>query len=248
LTTTFSGLKQKMKNVGILGGVGPETTANFYLYIMAECQRLAGSNRPNVLISSLPIPYATEESALLHGKDVDAFKPFLIREAKLLEKAGADFIVMPCNTLHRFENDIREAISIPFISIVDVVSSFLKNGKDSKIGLIATGITLETKFYQNRFDKIGIDSVIPDAFQQAKIAKMIHGLVTGCYANNQRQVLIDIIEDFTSQGVTMILLACTDLQALIPHHPGAKIVDTMQLLADEVVSQIHKGEPDSYCK
>lgn len=228
-----------MKSVGILGGVGPETTANFYLSIMAECQRLAGSNRPHILIGSLPIPYDIEEAALLHGKDVDAFRPFLIEEAQLLEKAGADFIVMPCNTLHRFEDDIRKAVSIPFVSIVDVVSSFLKGGRDSKIGLIATGITLETQFYQKRFAAMDLDVLIPNAFQQAKIAKMIHGLVTGSYANNQRQVLIDVIEDFAQQGATKILLACTDLQALIPHHPDVKIVDTMQLLADEVVRQIH---------
>ena len=228
-----------MKTVGILGGVGPETTANFYLYVIAECQRLSRSCRPNILIKSLPIPYALEEAALLHGKNVEQYLPILMHEAKLLESSGVDFVVMPCNTLHRFETQIRNAINIPFISIVDVVASFLMEGSEQKVGLIATGITLEAQFYQVCFQKIGVDFVIPNNFQQAKIAKMIHGLVVGRYANNQRQVLIEIIEEFAKQGVSKTLLACTDLQALIPYHPTVKIIDTMQLLADEVVKRIH---------
>jgi aspartate/glutamate racemase len=98
---------------------------------------------------------------------------------------------------------------------------------------------LSSQFYQDRFKKLGIECLTPNEFQQAKIAKMIHGLVTGKYANNQRQILVDIIEEFSHKGVSQTLLACTDLQALIPHHPEMKIVDTMQLLADEVVKRIH---------
>lgn len=229
-----------MKTVGILGGLGPETTANFYLYIISEAQRKAGSHRPNILIDNLPIPYALEEAALLHGKNIADYLPHLTTHAKKLEEAGADFIVMPCNTLHRFENEIKDAISVPFISIVDVVESYIAQSPDKEVGLIGTGITLEAGFYQSRFKKIGIECLVPNDFQQVRIAKMIHGLVTGKYANNQRQVLINIIEEFAEQGITHSLLACTDLQALIPHHPSMKIVDTMQLLADEVVRQLHK--------
>lgn len=228
-----------MRTVGILGGVGPETTASFYLHIISKCQNFRDVSRPNVLIQNLPIPYKVEENLLLHGKSVEEYLPYLSNYAKLLESAGADFIVMPCNTLHCFEQIIRENIKIPFISIVDVVGSFLKFSKVHNVGLIATKVTLEAQFYQNKFKEIGLDYRLPNDFEQVKIAKMIHGLVTGQYANSQRKVLVEIVENFANEGISQVLLACTDLQALVPQHPKMAIADTMQLLADEVVKQIH---------
>ncbi|MCB0333589.1 MAG: aspartate/glutamate racemase family protein [Bdellovibrionales bacterium] len=79
---------------------------------------------------------------------------------------------------------------------------------------------------------------IPDEFQQAKLAKMIHGLVTNRYANHLRQELIEVVEQLDRQGTRTILLACTDLQALVPHHPRMQIFDTMQILADLTVSEM----------
>lgn len=99
-----------MKPLGILGGVGPETTSNLYLYIISQCQKLGDLCRPNILIQNLPIPYRTEEQLLLHGKDINGYLKYLVQYSKLLESAGADFIVMPCNTLHFFEREIKDSI------------------------------------------------------------------------------------------------------------------------------------------
>lgn len=227
-----------MKTLGIIGGLGPETTAEFYLSIIAQCQRLARDHRPNIIINSVPIEYSIEENALLHGKDVEQFLPCLIHSAQLLEKAGADFVVMPCNTLHRFVPDIQAAISIPFVSVIDVVVDFVMKNNLGGVGLIATSITLQSNFYQSAFDKNNIKYHIPTDFHQAKLAKMIFGLVSGNYANHHRNDLIDVIDEFDQQKISNVLLACTDLQALIPHHPRIKIVDTMQLLADRAVVEI----------
>lgn len=232
-----------MKKVGILGGLGPETTAEFYLSIISQCQRLDRSHRPNLLINNVPIPYALEEAALLHGKDVEKYLPLLIDSAKFLEQAGVDFLVMPCNTLHRFADDIKAAVNIPFLSVVDVVAQFLATYQIKDIGLIATGITLESGFYQNKLKDNHITCHMPTSFHQAKLAKMIFGLVSGQYANHEREELIDVIDAFDKEGVTTVLLACTDLQALIPHHPRIKITDTMQLLADQVVRIICEKDP-----
>lgn len=134
---------------------------------------------------------------------------------------------------------LRIVFKIPFISIVDVTTAFLQRSKPRKVGIIGTKVTLESKFYQHRFEEIGIDCHIPNEFQQVKIAKMIHGLVNNQYANSQRQILVEIIEDFANADVSLVLLACTDLQALMPQHPQTEVIDTMQLLADEAVRQIH---------
>src|SRR4029077_3353414 len=126
---------------------------------------------------------------------------------------------------------IQESVSIPLISLIDVVIDFVKSNQLDTIGLIATSITLDSGFYQQAFAANGVAYALPSAFHQAKLAKMIFGLVSNRYANHHRNDLIDVIDDFDKDGLKNVLLACTDLQALIPHHPRIKIVDTMQLLA-----------------
>ncbi|MCP5405487.1 MAG: amino acid racemase [Pseudomonadaceae bacterium] len=227
-----------MRKVGIIGGLGPETTAHFYLNIVSQCQRIERTHRPDILIRSVPIPYDVEENALLHAKNVEDCLGFLVESAVQLEHAGADFVVMPCNTLHKFAGDIQAAISVPFVSVVNVAADFVEKHGLRSVGLIATGITLKSQFYQKVLEQRGVDYHMPSEFHQAKLAKMIYGLVTGQYGNFQRQELIDVIEDFDAKNLEMVLLACTDLQALIPHHPRIKIIDTMQLLADEVARLI----------
>ena len=96
-----------MKTVGIIGGLGPETTSEFYLDIVFSCQKKDRTARPPILISSVPMPYQIEEDAIEKNIGIERISPFLLTEAKRLEKAGADFIVMPCNSLHVFIEEIR---------------------------------------------------------------------------------------------------------------------------------------------
>ena len=91
-----------MKKVGIIGGVGPETTAEFYLDVIFSCQEKNKTARPNIIISSIPLPYQIEEDLIMRNVGSERYIPYLTAEAQRLEKAGADFIVMPCNSLHIF--------------------------------------------------------------------------------------------------------------------------------------------------
>ena len=234
-----------MKTVGIIGGLGPETTAEFYLAVVFGCAQLSHKHRPAILTWSVPLPYSLEETALTQGKSVDNFLPYLQDAAKRLEAGGADFLVMPCNTLHRFIEQIRLSVKIPVLSVVDAVVEFLKEQQIEDVGLVATGITLESGFYQRALENLEIKMRIPDGFQQAKLAKMIHGLVSNRYANHQRQELLEVIDDLDRQGTRTILLACTDLQALVPHHPKVQIFDTMQILANATITEICKAVGES---
>jgi aspartate racemase len=232
-----------MRTVGIIGGLGPETTAEFYLAIVFQCSQAAREHRPAILIWNVPLPSSVEEAALTKGTQVELYIPFLQDAAKRLEAGGADFLVMPCNTLHRFIEEIRSAVSIPVLSVIDAVVHFLQDKKIEDVGLVATGITLESGFYQRALTAAGIKMHVPDELQQAKLAKMIYGLVTNRYANHHRHELLEVIDQLDRQGTRTVLLACTDLQALIPHHPKLQIFDTMQILADAAVAEICKVEP-----
>ena len=230
-----------MKTVGIIGGLGPETTSEFYLELIFSCQKLNRVNRPPILIYSVPLPYDIEEDAIARGKGEERCVPFISEAAKKLEKAGADFLVMPCNSLHAFIEDIRSVVKNPVLSIVEETTKFLKKENISEVGIISTSITLNKKSYENSFMANGIKQITPDDFQQAKIGKMIHNLVSNRHDNKDREELIKVINDFETKGIDHVILACTDLQLLIPHHPRLKIYDTMKIFAEATVQEILKN-------
>jgi len=227
-----------MKKVGIIGGVGPETTAEFYLDVIFACQEKDKTSRPNIIISSVPLPYKIEEDLIMRNVGSERYIPYLTAEAQRLEKAGADFIVMPCNSLHIFIEQIRESVTIPVLSIVEETVKFIKQSGFSRVGIVSTSATIENKLYKNAFAEAAIEYATPDDYQQAKMGKFIMNLVTGRQNNRDREEFIKIIGDFEAKDVDCVMLACTDLQLLIPKHPKLKIFDTMKVLADATVAKI----------
>lgn len=227
-----------MKKLGVIGGLGPETTAEFYLDVAFSCQRKNKTNRPSIIISSVPLNYKIEKEAISKNVGIERCKPFLVREAKRLEHAGADFLVMPCNSLHIFIEEIRSSVKIPILSIVEETVKFLKNKSFKKVGIVSTSATIKNKLYEKAFEKNKIDYISPDEFQQAKLGKIILNLVRGIKNNQDRKELVEIIKSFREKRVDCVILACTDLQLLIPEIPNFKIFDTMKILAEAATEKI----------
>lgn len=226
-----------MKTVGVIGGLGPETTAQFYLDVAFSCQKQDKTSRPPIVISSVPIPYHIEDEAIAHNSGMERVAPFLIAEAQRLEKAGVDFIVMPCNSLHTYIQEIRDSVHVPMLSIVEETVAFMKVGDFKKVGIVSTSATIKNKLYENAFAAAGITYETPNDFQQEKMGKIILNLVMGQQNIKDRDELIGIINEFEGK-VDCVALACTDLQLLIPKHPTLKIFDTMKILADATVREI----------
>lgn len=229
-----------MKTVGIIGGLGPETTSEFYLDLVFSCQKKDKIARPAIIISSVPLPYQIEEDLILRSEGAERYIPYLTQEAQRLEKAGADFIVMPCNSLHVFIKEIRAVVSIPVLSIVEETVKFLKRENMHKVGIVSTSATIKNKLYENAFAENGIEYVVPNELQQARMGKFILNLVVGQQKNRDREELISIINDFEDKGLDCVILACTDLQLLIPSYQNLKIFDTMKIFADATVQEIIK--------
>jgi len=227
-----------MKTVGIIGGLGPETTAEFYLEVVFSCQKKGTTSRAPVIISSVPLPFKIEEDMITRNKGAELCLPFLIDEARRLESAGADFIVMPCNSLHVFIKEIRGAVKVPVLSIVEETIKFLKKNDFKKVGIVSTSATIKNKLYETAFMENGIEYRTPDDFQQAELGKFILNLVNGQHNNKDRERFIQIIDDFEGKDVECVVLACTDLQLLIPKHQTIKIFDTMKIFADATVQKI----------
>ncbi len=227
-----------MKTVGIIGGLGPQTTSEFYLELIFSCKQLNKISYPPVLINSIPLPFSIEKDAIADGLGEERCLPYLLKVAKNLEKAGADFLVLPCNSLHVFIKDIRQAVKIPVLSILEETSKFLKKQNIHKVGIIATPITVKNRLYEKLLKASSIIPIIPDSLQQAKIGKLILNLVSNRYDNKDRVMLLKVIQDFRKKKVKNIILACTDLQLLIPKQDNFKIYDTMKILLDATVKKV----------
>lgn len=227
-----------MKTVGVIGGLGPETTAEFYLDVVFSSYKQDKTARPPIIISSVPLPYQVEEDLIVRNQGAERYIPFLTNETQRLEKAGADFIVMPCNSLHVFIDQIRASVKVPVLSIIEETVKFLKENDFKKVGIVSTSATIRNKLYENAFEANGITYETPNDFQQERMGKIIHNLVMGQQNNKDREELVNIINEFADKNVDCVALACTDLQMLIPKHPTLKIFDTMKILADATVREI----------
>lgn len=227
-----------MKTVGIIGGLGPETTSEFYLEIIFSAYEKNKVNRPPVLVWNVPLPYKIEEDLITKAEGEERYIPFLVDAAQRLEKGGVDFLVMPCNSLHIFIEDIRKAVRIPVLSILEETAKFLKQKSINEVGIIATSTTLKGKLYEKCLAGVGIKQITPDGFQQAKIGKIINNLVLNRHNNGDREEIQSIIDDFSKSGVKTVILACTDLQLLIPKHDEVAIYDTMKIFADATVEYL----------
>lgn len=227
-----------MKSVGIIGGVGPETSAEFYLEVIFACQKQNSVQRPLIVMSSVPLLFEIENDLLESNKGKERYIPFLVEEAKRLERSGVDFIVMPCNSLHVFIEEIRSAVRVPVLSIVEETAKYIKDNGFERIGLVSTSATIANSVYENIFRANGITFITPDGLQKAEMDKIIQRLIKGQHLNKDRERIMTVVEDMLKSDVDAIALACTDLQLLLPQSKKVPIFDTMKILADSTVAQI----------
>ena len=229
-----------MKSAGIIGGLGPDTTAKFYMDIIHGCKQARMAGRPRLYIANVPIPLDVEQEFILHNGGVEKYLPYLLEQAEVLERTGSSFIVMPCNSLHVFIDEIRRHVRIPALSIVEETISFLKNRGVSRVGIISTSSTSKNGLYDRKMIKSGIEPVKVTEQQQKEINRIISRLLNGQKSDRDFSTLVNIIDSFANRGVDDLLLACTDLQILDPVHPSIEIHDTMKILAEATVNHLLK--------
>ena len=228
-----------MKTVGIIGGMGPETTAKFYLDVIFKCFKENEKERPSILMWNVPLKYKIEQELLEKGSGEEKYLPFLLEAARNLENGGADFLVIPCNTVHVFIKEIRKEVGIPVLSIVEETEKFLHKKKFKKIGLLATSLSVKQRLYDKPLEKSGFEIIKPVETDQRKLGKIIRKLVVTRYADREKSELIKIIWRLGKRDSDAIILACTDLQLIIkPKEIPVPTFDTMDLLVDATVREI----------
>ena len=228
-----------MKTVGIIGGLGPETSSKFYLELLKSCQDVNPLLRPEILMNSVPMNLEIEKEFINGADKSGEYIPILIHAAKSLEKAGADFLVIPCNTVHLFIEDVRAAVNIPVLSIIDESIKFLKEKNLEKIGLLATQNTVNSGIYAKPMINDGIEIELPNRENQKLMGELISQLVSNHYSEEDKEKLLEIIEELAQKNIEAILLACTDLQLIAPENTKIKIYDSMKILVLATTKEIN---------
>lgn len=220
-----------MKTLGILGEVGPQTTSKIYHSIIDLFRKNKKDRYPAIVIYNLPFPFIIENEAIVKGINSHKMIPYLIDGAKILEKSGADFGILPCNTLHKYIKEIREAVKIPFLSILDETVSQLKLMEIKTVGILATKTTVKEQLYDGVLAEHGINILYPNRKEQENINKIIIELINGKVNEFQRETIKTICSSLHKKGAKAVLLACTDLQAIISEiQIPIPVIDTTEIL------------------
>jgi len=228
-----------MKTIGILGGLGPETTSKIYHSIIDLFRKNKASKYPSIIIYNLPFPFVIETEAIIEGRNSHKMLPYLIDGAKILEKAGASFGILPCNTLHKYIQEIRNAVKIPFLSILDETASQLKCMKVHTVGILATETSVRDKLYDDVLEKDGIHTLYPTKTEQYNLNRIILELISGEKNDFQGQMIEKICSSLHKRGAESILLACTDIQ-IATFKSDIPVVDTTDILIQASMRELMK--------
>lgn len=234
--------KEKQKIIGVVGGLGPETTASFFTKMIETNRKKNKIGNPSIIVFNLPVTRQVENDLVVKGENIMSILPFLIDGVKKLEMAKVDFIVIPCNTVHVFIDDLRKISSVPIISIIEETSKQIVKKGFKKVGLLSTKQTIKSQLFNKELNK-KIELICPSVDDQEKISKIIGNLLTNNIKQSDRNVLINIIEKFKDLGVEAVILGCTDLPLLIQDRDSKlPLINTLDILAEAAINKFLGGK------
>lgn len=225
-----------MKTIGLLGGMSWESTALYYQQINKMVHgKLGKLHSAKVIINSVDF----EEIAALQAKGLwQEAGAYLAEQALNLEKAGAEFILVCTNTMHKIAPQIEDAITVPFIHIADATAKEIVSQNIGKVALLGTAFTMEQDFYKARLQDYGIDVVIPNEEDRKIVHSIIYEeLCLGVINPDSRQKYETIVEKLIAEGAQGIILGCTEICMLIGELKfSVPLFDTTTIHAKEAVS------------
>ncbi len=227
-----------MKTIGLLGGMTAESTIDYYKRINAGInQALGGYRAARMLIYSANLD---DVFRWLETEDHDALGEHLSRAAAALEKGGADFMIMACNTAHVVAPRIAARLEIPFVHIADVLGEALASAGIGRVGLLGTRITMDAPFYRDHLgSRFGIDVLLPEETDKDEVDRVIREEL--CFhrlLDASRQNLVAVSRQLRDRGAGAIVLGCTELGLLLDTDTvaGVPVFDTTALHADRAVA------------
>ncbi len=205
-----------MKTIGMIGGMSWESSKFYYEYMnRIVAKQLGGTHSARILMSSVDF---SEIETLSFENNWAEIGTLMANEAKRLESAGADVVILATNTVHLVANHIEKAISVPFLHIAIATGEAIHKKGISKVGLLGTQFTMERDFYTKILkNDFGLDVLIPTEEERNYLQDLIYGeLIKGQFTSEAKDKCLGIIEELKSRGAQGVILGCTELPILIP--------------------------------
>lgn len=230
-----------MKTIGIVGGVGPEASNKFCeLLIKNQHAKKDQDHLPFIHFCNPQIPDRTD-FILGHGEDPT---DEIVKTCKTLEKAGADFLVIPCNTAHYFLSRVQDEVNIPIVDMTKVLvkNAMAENPFMKKVGILATTGSMKAGLYQKYFKEVGVEAFFPSPEDQEELVmNAIYG-EKGIKAGNKiegRRKLLRAAQKLIDDGAESLILGCTEIPLVINNEDfNVRLFDPMDLAAKEIVEYI----------
>ena len=220
-----------MKTIGLIGGMSWESTVTYYQILNETVkQRLGGLHSAKILLYSVDFD---EIEKYQSSGEWEKSAEVLSQAAMNLEKAGADFIVICTNTMHKVAPKIQSHISIPIIHIAEATADELIKRGISRVALLGTKYTMTQDFYKDKLLKAGIDVVIPDSTGIETVNDIIYKeLCLGIISEESKKKYLEIINRLAEQGAQGVILGCTEIGLLIQQtDTSLPVFDTTQIHA-----------------
>ena len=231
-----------MKLIGLIGGMSWESSAQYYRIINREVQAQLGGvhSARSVLVS---VDFA-EIERLQHEGAWDELADLMIDAARRVERAGADFIVLCTNTMHRVADEIAGAVKIPLLHIADPTARQMAEAGIKRVGLLGTAFTMEQDFYKGRLRRnFGFDVLIPEAADRAAVHEIIYNeLVAGNVRPESRTAYRAVMSRLVERGAEAVILGCTEIMLLVSQEDcSVPLFDTTTLHAKAAVNMALAG-------
>ena len=225
-----------MKTIGLLGGMSWESTASYYKVLNEGVKsRLGGLNSAKVVLFSVNFD---EIEKLQHQGRWDETAVLLSDAAESVEKAGADFLMICTNTMHKVVPEIESRISIPVLHIADATANVLQADGIEKVGLLGTRFTMEKDFYKGRLtNNFGMDVVVPSSEDQDTVHTIIYDeLCKGVIKESSKKQYLTIIDKLYAEGAQAVILGCTEIALLVSQRDTqVPLYDTTEIHAKQGV-------------
>jgi aspartate racemase len=224
------------KKIGILGGMSPESTVEYYQHITrAYTERFGDYGYPEIIIYSVSFqPYVDWPNQ----DRWDLVAQGLSEAAQKLEAAGADLIVIATNTMHLVFDQVQASVAVPMLSLLDAVGDAVLAWGIETVGLLGTRFTMEKTFYQDALTRQGITVLVPDAQDRAYVNAVIYDeLVAGQIRDESRAGYVAIIHKLAQRGAEGVILGCTEIPLLVSEEDvGMPLFDTTAIHAEAALN------------